>query len=96
MSEFKQIYGQKELRDPGAELLFIANNEPVKLNKSWWLTLPSVNLLNSCSSCWNYILDATGPWSANLLDLGEKKGRDGEERGKITHLVVVYYLECLF
>lgn len=34
MSEFKQIYGQKELRDPGAELLFIANNEPVKLNKS--------------------------------------------------------------
>lgn len=32
MSEFKQIYGQKELCDPEAELLFIANNEPsVKL-----------------------------------------------------------------
>lgn len=49
MSEFKQIYGQKGLCDPGAELLFIANNEPEKLNESFWLTLPSVNLL-TCSS----------------------------------------------
>lgn len=38
MSEFKQIYGQQELRDPGAELLFIANNEREKLNKNCWLT----------------------------------------------------------
>lgn len=59
MSEFKQIYGQKGLCDPGAELLFIANNEPEKLNESFWLTLPSVNLL-TCSSSWNDILDATG------------------------------------
>jgi len=50
MPEFKQIYGQKELCDPGADLLFIANNEPEKLNKSFWLTAPPINLLTSCSS----------------------------------------------
>lgn len=59
--EFKQIYGQKELRDSGAELLFIANKEPEKWSKSCRLTPLPVNLFTSCSSTWSYIPDVTGP-----------------------------------
>lgn len=41
MSQFKQVYGQKELCDLGAESELIANNDPEKLNCSCLLTLPS-------------------------------------------------------
>lgn len=81
MAQFRQVYGQKELCDLGAELEFIANNDPEKLNCSCLLTLLSGKLFKLIAVVVEIIcLMLQVPKSANLLDLERKKGKDGEER----------------
>lgn len=97
VSQFKQVYGQKELCDLGVELELIANNDPEKVNCSCFLTLSSGKLFELTSAVVEIIyLVLQVPKSANPLDLGRKKGKDGEERGKITHPVVINCLAFLF
>lgn len=81
MSQIKQVYGQKELCDLGSELEFIANNDPEKLICSCLPTLSSGKLLKLISAVVEIIyLGLQATKSANILDLGRKKGKDGEER----------------
>lgn len=83
MSQFKQVYEQKELCDLGAELEFISNNDPEKVNCSCLLTLSSGKLFKLIVAVVEIIyLVLQVPKSANPLTWEGRKARMGrkEER----------------